>query len=223
MIGRGGVFLRCFMGIEPLRWILTMDSLSQAIRQAYDSCLVLTCWWRVFPINCHKHIRFVELALYYRDFERKEVSNEDHHFSIEIFGAAALNRGNGVDAPLWRHCHTMRVENGRISPMRASQENRWSRSDLRGFFSGGTSDFFLRFPPFLVCAKLYLFGKRVGDPFKENFWQVFFETITSLSSLLIGHMKMDESMLKTLQNSHWTINHRMVNMEWLLAFIGQLG
>ena len=80
-------------GIEPLLWTLTMDSLSgflSGLSQLFIIDVMMTCFSNQLP----QSRRFAKHCLYYRDFKRKEVSNENHHFQIDLcFDSAALNRG----------------------------------------------------------------------------------------------------------------------------------
>ena len=70
-----------------------MDSLSgflSGLSQLFIIDVMMTCFSNQLP----QSRRFAKHCLYYRDFKRKEVSNENHHFQIDLcFDSAALNRG----------------------------------------------------------------------------------------------------------------------------------
>lgn len=152
--------------------MINQDSLSQATCQAYDSCLVLTCWWLVFPINCQQARRFVELACTIEILKGKRFPMRIILFKSTFASMPQLWTGERDLRPLWRHCHTTRVENGPISPMRASQENRGSRCEWNLWV-----DIFYVCLYFQEISTLFhhfgcVFFVWEKGPFKESFWQV---------------------------------------------------
>ena len=125
------------------------------------SCLVLTCWWLVFPINCQQARRFVELACTIEILKEKRFPMRIILFKSTFAPTPQLWPGGTGPPPAMASLSY--YAGGEWTNFPYESEPRKPRIKV-------WVDFY-PFPPFWVCV--FLLGKRGGgDPFKESFWLV---------------------------------------------------